>query len=198
MEYFGFQRIFLAIVWGVFCILYFGFFLKYKTKRQVKEISTFAKKILFFSEWSYRYFLIVIIGYILLFVGIGEVTKSSQWIIVILGMLFVLDGVVLLCYARLHLRANWTVGWSFLKSEHKLITGGPYKIIRHPIYLAFFLMNAGTALVMLNKYIFVVVLLLLVVVHFKMKSEEKSLILQFGSDYEEYKKKVPGFFPIKF
>lgn len=77
-----------------------------------------------------------------------------------------------------------------------LVVSGPYQNTRNPMlfgaslmYLAFALyINSLTSLVLV---VALIVFMLTVVV----KMEEKRLLKDFGSQYEEYRKKVPVFFP---
>jgi protein-S-isoprenylcysteine O-methyltransferase Ste14 len=44
-----------------------------------------------------------------------------------------LTGLLLTVWARVHLGANWS-GTIQVKQHHELITSGPYRFVRHPIY----------------------------------------------------------------
>lgn len=44
-----------------------------------------------------------------------------------------------------HLGRQWRVQ-AVVTDDHELITSGPYRIVRHPVYLAFFAMILGTAI----------------------------------------------------
>jgi len=52
------------------------------------------------------------------------------------GLILCLAGFVLAVWARLHLGRNWGMPMTF-KEGHDLVTGGPYRYIRHPIYTPF-------------------------------------------------------------
>jgi len=67
-----------------------------------------------------------------------------------------------------------------------LITNGPYRVIRHPMYLAqlvaiFPLLTDYFSLLRTMVYLLLVIVLLL-----KMEYEEKGLVKQFGKDYLHY------------
>lgn len=200
IENFGFQRTFLGVIWSVYGLLYFWYLLNYcKNRKVVNHSHSLTKKGLFIFEWIYRCVLIIVIGYILLFVPIIEAKKITHIVVVILGMVSIVGGSIFLFWSRHYLGSNWTVGWSFLREGQQLITDGPYGIVRHPVYLGFILMVIGTALVMLSKNVLIAVLLIVpLVIYLKGRSEEKALLQKFGSEYENYKKKVPMLFPVKF
>ncbi len=73
------------------------------------------------------------------------------------------------------------------KSGGILITSGPYRFIRHPMYLA----QVVAVIPLVTDYFsygrLAVLLLLITTLLFKIEYEEKGLIGQFGSDYEKYR-----------
>lgn len=54
-------------------------------------------------------------------------------------------GVAFAVWARLHLGRNWSPQPS-LKVDHDLVTSGPYRLVRHPIYTGVLTALVGTAL----------------------------------------------------
>jgi len=81
------------------------------------------------------------------------------------------------------------------KSNSKLITRGPYTIIRHPMYAAVFLFCASfliSELTYLNLLMFCILTIVLVI---KINKEEKYLINTFNnySAYSEKTKKIIPF-----
>jgi protein-S-isoprenylcysteine O-methyltransferase Ste14 len=81
------------------------------------------------------------------------------------------------------------------KAEQKLITSGPYAKIRHPLYSAHNLFNLG--MIFLTAYIPLIVFAIFGVplTYERMKDEERMMIEQFGSKYEEYMQKTGRIFP---
>jgi protein-S-isoprenylcysteine O-methyltransferase Ste14 len=82
-----------------------------------------------------------------------------------------------------------------LDEEFTLRIEGPYRYSRHPIYffsITFLLFRPVMDLFYLTFFI-------CIVVYFYIGSyyEEKKLVRQFGDIYENYKKEVPGIFPVK-
>jgi protein-S-isoprenylcysteine O-methyltransferase Ste14 len=90
---------------------------------------------------------------------------------------------------------QWNVT-AILVEDHKLITSGPYHIVRHPIYLGMLGMLVATGIAQSQWYIILpglafAVLGTLLRVHF----EEKLLLEAFGQEFESYSKNVPSLFP---
>jgi protein-S-isoprenylcysteine O-methyltransferase Ste14 len=81
---------------------------------------------------------------------------------------------------------------------HQLITSGPYRIVRHPIYSGMFMIMIATALV-ISHWLGLIVSTAFYTAGtvWRIKIEEKLLIETFGSQYQEYKRKVPAFIPWK-
>jgi len=81
------------------------------------------------------------------------------------------------------------------KEEQMLVTTGPYGRVRHPLYSAHNLFNLG--MVLLTAYIPLVVFAVIGVpiTYLRMKDEERMMMEQFGSKYEEYMKKTGRIFP---
>jgi len=83
--------------------------------------------------------------------------------------------------------------------EHKLITSGIYKYIRHPMYSAHILW-AIAQIMILHNWIAGYSFIIFILPHFffRIKNEEKMLIEYFGEEYIEYKrtskKIIPGVF----
>lgn len=89
--------------------------------------------------------------------------------------------------------------WSFaarLVEEHKLITEGPYALVRNPIYTGMLGMLVATGLALSRPVGLVVALVLFGVGTFvRIRSEEKLLREAFGAQFEAYARRVPAVFP---
>lgn len=71
--------------------------------------------------------------------------------------------------------------------DHKLITEGPYNIIRHPMYTAFLIYHSSVFLITGNWFIGIIwVIGLLFIFIIRIRNEEKILIETFGDVYREY------------
>lgn len=86
-----------------------------------------------------------------------------------------------------------------IQKDHKLITNGIYKYIRHPSYLGANLSFLGFGFVFANFISFTLIFVVNFVVSVnRISFEEKILENNFGKDYENYKKNtkklIPGLF----
>ena len=61
-----------------------------------------------------------------------------------LGLLLFAAGLAFAIWARLHIGRNWG-GPMTQKDDPELVTGGPYHLVRHPIYSGILVAGAGTA-----------------------------------------------------
>ena len=82
--------------------------------------------------------------------------------------------------------------------KNKLLTTGIYSYTRNPIYSAFTILSLGLILISNNYYLLILpILYYLFLTVLMILTEEKWLKEVFGSEYEEYKKKVNRIIPIK-
>ena len=80
-------------------------------------------------------------------------------------------------------------------TEH-LVVGGLYRYIRNPMYVAVVSCAAGQAGVFGQPVLLVYAAFLLAMfVAFVRLYEEPTLTLQFGAEYEAYRRQVPGWWP---
>ena len=80
--------------------------------------------------------------------------------------------------------------------EHKLVTNGIYKRLRHPGYLANILLFIGMSLMMQNGLAIITILILFISAYsYRIHVEEKMLIGIFGEEYLEYQKRSKKLLP---
>jgi protein-S-isoprenylcysteine O-methyltransferase Ste14 len=80
---------------------------------------------------------------------------------------------------------------SFLATT-KLVDKGIYKLIRHPQYLSFILLNAGMALINWDVITIIISICSIGFLFAGIKEEEQLLANQFGEEYTDYQKRVPS------
>ena len=84
-------------------------------------------------------------------------------------------------------------------SDHRLITKGPYRLIRHPSYTGATLTFLGLALIMQSwGAVAVTVVYLGVFLGSRIFGEERALKKEFGKEYEAYAKRTKRLIPFLF
>ena len=88
----------------------------------------------------------------------------------------------------------WATG--YIHKDREVTMAGPYKLLRHPLYLGNFLEGLGLTLFVNVWQLSLLYLPLFFLVYYKkMKLEEQFLISTFGYSYINYKQKTPLFLP---
>ncbi len=87
-------------------------------------------------------------------------------------------------------------GTSFSDPPSNLVSLGPYKVVRHPMYLGNILGLIGLSL-LLNSFSFLACSIFIIIdIHLWVTKEEENLTSQYGQEYLAYTKKTPKFFPV--
>jgi len=73
----------------------------------------------------------------------------------------------------------------------KPVTGGIYRISRHPIYLSGFLLNLSIAIACASWVILLCAILWIVFFHIVVPTEEHFLVEQYGNTYRKYMNRTP-------
>ncbi len=98
-------------------------------------------------------------------------------------------GLLVTLWARWALGANWSSS-VVLKERHELIEGGPYRVVRHPIYSGVLLMVFGTMLVW-GRLVGVIAFAVIVAgLSVKAFLEERLLMRHFPEAYAQYRQRV--------
>ena len=112
-----------------------------------------------------------------------------------LAIAFLLLANVLAWSATLSLGRHWRVD-AGLDAEHELITAGPYRLIRHPIYASMFCLLLGTGFLITPWHLFGIALaLFLVGTEVRVRVEDSLLASRFGQTFRDYKRQVAAYVP---
>lgn len=111
-----------------------------------------------------------------------------------LGVTVAVVGIAFAIWARWHLGENWSAAVT-LKEGHELISSGPYRYIRHPIYSGMLLAFVGTALALGEYRALISVCIVLVAFYTKAKKEELFLTQEFGEKFREHSRRTGMFLP---
>jgi protein-S-isoprenylcysteine O-methyltransferase Ste14 len=83
-----------------------------------------------------------------------------------------------------------------LWEDHELVRTGPYGVVRHPIYAALFCELIATIL-MLTRWPWWIVSMVLYLVgtEIRVRTEEALLASRFGTEFDEYRRRVRAYLP---
>ena len=111
----------------------------------------------------------------------------------VIGALLFACGIALAVWARLHLGRNWGMPMT-QRAEPELVTSGPYRFVRHPIYSGLLTAILGTALVN-NLLGLIVVAVLVAYFSYCGIVEERNLAASFPEAYPEYRNRTKMLIP---
>ncbi len=180
----------IVIFWLLFIIYWFVSALQ--AKKSVKGYSRLR------SFWIPRLLIMVIIIFILQFQSVRHFFDSSSAVVFgptlnVLGVLLCAAGLGLAIWARVHLGRNWGMPMT-VRQEPELVTSGPYRFIRHPIYSGILLAALGSAFSSSTVW-FLVVLGSAVYFVFSAHIEEQLMLSQFPEQYPAYLKRTKRLIP---
>jgi protein-S-isoprenylcysteine O-methyltransferase Ste14 len=115
------------------------------------------------------------------------VSSSIPWEVVLVGDALVVRG--LLIVFLVFKENSFTSATIEVGAEQKVISTGPYALVRHPMYAGAVVMLLGVPLALGSWWGFLPVLLLVMAIVLRLIDEEKFLIKNL-SGYSEYRKKV--------
>ncbi|MGD8457351.1 MAG: isoprenylcysteine carboxylmethyltransferase family protein [Anaerolineales bacterium] len=111
-----------------------------------------------------------------------------------LGAAIALAGMVLEFSTQLHLGRNYSTTLH-ISEEQSLVTTGPYRHIRHPMYTALFTVGIGLGLLSTSWYFLLPFIVTGIVVAFRVGREEEAMIEKFGGEYVQYMGRTGRFLP---
>jgi len=111
----------------------------------------------------------------------------------IVGAFLIASGTALAIWALVYFR-SWRIR-AKLDQGHQLATGGPFRLIRHPIYMAMNLFALGTAVWVPTAFEWVAFALMVLGSDLRARAEEKLLETSFGEPYRSYRARTRRFIP---
>ena len=122
--------------------------------------------------------------------GSGQVHALALGIV---GAVLFVAGIALAIWARVYLGRNWGMPMT-QRAEPELVTTGPYRYVRHPIYTGLLLGLTGTALAT-DLFGLIVVAVLGASFYYSASVEEKNLTATFPTDYPAYRARTKMIIP---
>jgi protein-S-isoprenylcysteine O-methyltransferase Ste14 len=114
----------------------------------------------------------------------------------IAGTAFGLVGIWLASTGIRHLGKQWRMV-AALNNDHQLITSGPYRIVRHPIYASMLAMIIMSAFLLGRLPCWPIgMALFLAGIEIRIHEEDRLLLDRFSSRFEEWKREVPSYLPV--
>ncbi|HLG81255.1 MAG TPA: isoprenylcysteine carboxylmethyltransferase family protein [Bradyrhizobium sp.] len=110
-----------------------------------------------------------------------------------IGTMLVGLGIGLAIFARVHLGRNWGMPMS-KKENPELVTGGPYALVRHPIYSGIILAMLGTALGLSIIWALPLIVFIPYAIY-SARREEEFMCQQFGETYRAYMRRTSMLVP---
>jgi len=148
----------------------------------------------FVKTGSMLVFFAVIYLVIRLHIGVYDL-PAIYYPVAISGLVLVILGAVVNIMGRFALGRNWG-NQVIIYQDHTLVTGGVYRLVRHPLYAGLIWMFIGASLVFKNwASLLATVFIFIPAMYYRGKLEESALVAQFPS-YAEYRDRTGMLFPV--
>jgi protein-S-isoprenylcysteine O-methyltransferase Ste14 len=132
------------------------------------------------------------------FTPIVSGSKIVEVAVAVLTMTLAIGSVWFVSAAVRTLGKQWSITARVLEG-HKLITEGPYSVVRNPIYTGMFGMLLATGLAISHWIgLLIAIVVFAIGTAIRVHSEEKLLREAFGEEFEAYARKVPAVVPFFF
>ncbi len=133
-------------------------------------------------------------GCALVWIGSFWARPPAGWRLAVAVVIFALSCILSWTAVRT-LGRQWRLD-AGLSTEHELITSGPYRLVRHPIYTSLLGMLCGMGLLVSPLPLFLPALAVyLIGTEIRVRTEERLLRSQFGDEFLRYQRRVPAYLP---
>lgn len=125
----------------------------------------------------------------------SNVWGENPRLVAIVADVIAVTGSALVIWSQRVLGAQWSISARLL-TDHRLVTTGPYRYVRHPIYLAMMLLLVATGLAMTTPSVLATALVLYIGgTLVRIRAEETLMRDAFGAEFMAYRARVPALFP---
>lgn len=179
--------ILIAVIWAVFWIGWLAASVNTKTAASTRRSSAMGVRVA-----------IIVVVVVVLRTGALKghaVSVDDPWLEAVGFVLFV-SGLAVAVWARLYLGRNWGSPMSE-KVDPELVTTGPYRFIRHPIYSGIILGTVGTA-VTIGPLVLLATVLLGGYFVYAATVEERIMARRFPEAFPAYKRSTKMLVPFVF
>ncbi len=158
--------------------------------------------------WRWSWVRLAAIAAVLVILSLNHVKVGAAWsraglfapassvVLGALGAVLCWAGIGLAIWARYHLGRNWS-NHPDIKEGHELVTSGPYRVLRHPIYTGMLAALLGTAF-FAGWFWFLVFAVATAVFIRRIGIEEGYMLKLFPETYPEYRKRTKALIPFIF
>ena len=138
--------------------------------------------------------LLVALSYAILWQNSFWARPLPLWRVALSVVFFVLAALLSWTGTR-SLGRQWRID-AGLSADHELVTSGPYRLVRHPIYasMLFNLLGIGFLVTPFAELV-VALAVFLVGTEIRVRIEDRLLESQFGERFREYQRNVPAYLP---
>jgi protein-S-isoprenylcysteine O-methyltransferase Ste14 len=120
-----------------------------------------------------------------------QVPSWVRW----LGMMIAASGMAFELTTQIFLGRNYSTTLH-IGEKQSLVTAGPYRYIRHPMYTALVAVGIGMGLMSSSWYFLIPFVVTGIVIIFRTRREEEAMIEKFGDAYVQYARRTGRFLPI--
>jgi len=113
----------------------------------------------------------------------------------LVGLVIYLAGFALMGWALIELDGNYQLGGSDPRATDAMIVGGPYALVRHPMYTAALAIALGLACLTQSMACLGAFAVYLGLILALIPVEETSLLAAYGESYAQYRRKVGKLLP---
>ena len=121
--------------------------------------------------------------------------KSNEVSITIVHLIFSVPFFSLGCWFGIGGVKETTLKVAETHRTNRVVTKGVYSIVRHPQYLGGLMSHLGMSFLFSGLFSLISTPLIVLIVYFISRKEERELIKEFKEEYEKYVKTVPMFIP---
>ena len=125
--------------------------------------------------------------------GNTSYSTNHELVLGVIGAIVFASGLLLAVWARIHLGRNWGMPMTE-KQEPELVTDGPYRLVRHPIYTGILLAMVGTGLAISLWWLIACVLIGAYFIY-SARVEEGNLMRTFPGQYPSYRARTKMLIP---
>ncbi len=126
------------------------------------------------------------------------VSPDVALVLAVVGLVIFIAGTLFTVWARRTLGRMWGISTSRevkLLPDHQLIDGGPYALVRHPMYFGWWTALLGALLIYRTWILVLLMAMSLIVFYRRARLEEATLGKRFGAEWQAYVKRTKFLVP---